>query len=185
MLKTLPTQLADVIAIEPKVFADARGYFFESYKNDTYLEVGIDCAFVQDNISCSSKNVLRGLHYQRHFPQAKLVTVIQGEVFDVAVDIRKNSPTFGQWESIILSEANHKQFFVPAGFAHGFCVLSETAIFHYKCSETYHPEDEQGILWNDATLNINWPLTAPPMISDKDARYATLDAMPPELLPDY
>lgn len=166
--------LNEVVLIKPSVFEDPRGYFMETYQEKRYEEeYGITCKFVQDNLSFSQKGTLRGLHYQNPNPQAKLVQVIQGEVFDVAVDIRPNSPTFGQWTSTILSDQNKHQLFVPEGFAHGFCVLSETAIFHYKCSKYYSPASEGGILWSDPTININWPIKNP-IISKKDQNHPLL-----------
>ena len=143
--------------IEPTVHGDDRGYFMETYNQNDMKEAGIDAVFVQDNQSMSKKGVLRGLHYQKEFPQAKLVRVIKGEVFDVAVDLRKNSKTYGKWFGMVLSEENKKQFFVPEGFAHGFLVLSDEAEFCYKVTDFYHPGDEGGIAWNDPELGIEWP----------------------------
>lgn len=161
--------------ITPTVFGDARGYFMETYNMTDYIDAGINVEFVQDNQSASKKGVLRGLHFQKEFPQDKLVRVVKGEVFDVAVDIRKNSKTYGMWQGVILSEENKKQFFVPKGFAHGFLVLSEYAEFAYKCSDYYNPSDEGGIIWNDATLNIEWPnLDVLELeISDKDKKWSS------------
>lgn len=143
--------------IEPTVHGDSRGYFMETYNYNDFREAGIDCTFVQDNQSVSVKGVLRGLHFQKQFPQAKLVRVIKGNVFDVAVDLRKGSETFGKWYGLELSEENKKQIFIPEGFAHGFLVLSDTAEFFYKCSDFYHPGDEGGIAWNDPAIGIQWP----------------------------
>lgn len=143
--------------IEPSVHGDARGYFMESYNYNDFKEAGIDCVFVQDNQSMSAKGVLRGLHFQKQFPQAKLVRVIKGSVFDVAVDLRKGSETFGRWFGAELTEENKKQLFIPQGFAHGFLVLSNTAEFFYKCSDFYHPGDEGGIAWNDPQIGVVWP----------------------------
>lgn len=159
--------------IEPAVFGDARGYFMETYNYNDFAEAGIDCTFVQDNQSASAKGVLRGLHFQIDYPQDKLVRVIKGEVFDVAVDLRKNSPTFGKWYGIRLSEENKKQFFVPKNFAHGFLVLSDYAEFCYKVTDFYHPNDEGGILWNDGELGVEWPMpegmrAEELILSDKD-----------------
>lgn len=156
--------------IEPKVFGDARGYFFESYNYDDYKKIGIDQVFVQDNQSASKKGVLRGLHFQKEFPQDKLVRVTRGEVFDVAVDMRKSSPTFGKWHGVILSEANRKQFFIPKNFAHGFLVLSDYAEFMYKCSDFYNPNDEGGLMYNDPDIGIEWPFQegVELNLSDKD-----------------
>lgn len=144
--------------ITPTVFGDARGYFVETYNYNDYREAGIDVEFVQDNQSASRKGVLRGLHFQIQYPQDKLVRVIKGEVFDVAVDLRKGSPTFGQWHGELLTEENMKQFFVPKGFAHGFLVLSDYAEFCYKCSEFYHPGDEGGLIYNDPEIGVQWPI---------------------------
>lgn len=175
-MNVIQTKLEGVVIIEPKVFKDDRGFFTESFNAARYAELaGIDVPFVQDNQSRSSYGVLRGLHFQKQFPQGKLVRVTEGEVFDVAVDIRPNSPTYGQWEGIILSGENFKQFYVPAGFAHGFCVLSERADFHYKCTEYYHPEDEGSVRWDDAEIGIDWPLPAEDIIlSAKDAQAGAL-----------
>lgn len=152
--------------IEPAVYGDARGYFMETYNYNDFAEAGIDCKFVQDNQSASKKGVLRGLHFQIDFPQDKLVRVVRGEVFDVVVDIRKGSETFGKWFGVVLSEENKKQFFVPKNFAHGFIVLSEYAEFCYKVTDFYHPNDEGGILWNDPEIGIEWPM--PEGMAEKD-----------------
>lgn len=162
------TPLGGVTLCVPDVFRDARGFFLECYHAAKYMDGGIRAVFVQDNRSRSSKGVLRGLHYQLHKPQAKLVSCIRGEIFDVAVDIRRGSPTFGQWTGAVLSEENQHQLFVPGGFAHGFCVLSETAEILYKCSEFYDPRDDRGVRWNDPELKVDWPL-AEPVLSAKDA----------------
>lgn len=159
--------------IEPAVFGDARGYFMETYNYQDFAEAGIDCKFVQDNQSASKKGVLRGLHFQIQYPQDKLVRVIKGEVFDVVVDIRKDSATFGKWFGVLLTEENKKQFFVPKNFAHGFIVLSDYAEFCYKVTDFYHPNDEGGILWNDPEIGIDWPMPegmteADLTLSDKD-----------------
>ncbi len=168
-MKIIKTSLAGCSIIEPKVFGDDRGFFLETFHLKRYSEIaGIDFNFVQDNHSRSSKNVLRGLHFQKTKPQGKLVRVSRGKVFDVAVDIRKDSDTFGKWESVILSEENKKQFWVPPGFAHGFMVLSDIADFEYKCTDFYDPLDEGCILWNDSDINIIWPLDSP-ILSKKDA----------------
>lgn len=183
-MKVIETNLAGVKIIEPKVFGDARGFFFESFKQSSYQEItGNNLLFVQDNLSRSKYGVLRGLHYQLKHPQGKLVTVISGEVFDVAVDIRYQSPTFGQWIGVILSDENHRQIYIPQGFAHGFCVLSESADFHYKCTDYYRPDDEQGVLWSDANIGIKWPLQVAPNLSEKDAKYKLLSEIAVELLP--
>lgn len=151
------TDIEGVYIIEPTVFGDHRGYFMETYNEKEFKEGGIDVTFVQDNQSKSKKGVLRGLHFQKTYPQAKLVRVISGEVFDVAVDLRKDSKTYGKWVGVVLSEDNKLQFFIPRGFAHGFLVLSETAEFTYKCDEFYYPEDEGGLAWNDPEIGIMWP----------------------------
>ena len=170
MMNVIQTKIPDVFIFEPKVFGDDRGFFFESFNQKKFQEVtGLDVNFVQDNHSKSAKNVLRGLHYQIQQAQGKLVRVAQGEVFDVAVDLRKNSPTFGQWEGIHLSAENKRQFWVPAGFAHGFVVLSDYAEFLYKTTDYYAPEFERAIRWDDEMLNIQWPITGQPLLSKKDA----------------
>lgn len=167
--------------ITPTVFGDKRGYFMETYNYNDFAEVGIDCNFVQDNQSASKKGVLRGLHFQKEFPQDKLVRVIKGEVFDVAVDIREGSETFGKWFGVVLSEENKKQFFIPKGFAHGFLVLSEYAEFCYKVTDFYHPNDEGGILWKDEAIGIEWPMTegmteADLTLSEKDMKWEGLES---------
>lgn len=179
------TELSGVKIIEPKVYSDARGLFFESFQAARYKEAGIDLTFVQDNISRSSQGVLRGLHYQLQHQQGKLVTVLSGEIFDVVVDVRFGSPTFGKWIGLILSGQNHKQLYIPPGFAHGFCVLSQYADFHYKCTDYYHPEDEQGVIWNDKNIAINWPLKAAPILSTKDSAYKNLADIKKEFLPAF
>jgi dTDP-4-dehydrorhamnose 3,5-epimerase len=175
-MKTLPTTLPGVVLLELDVFGDHRGRFMETFRRDRYLElgVGVGLEFVQDNFSSSAKGILRGLHYQLHNPQGKLVHVTRGAVFDVAVDIRRSSPTFGQWFGTELSAENHRQMWVPPNFAHGFVVLSEQADFVYKVTANYAPADERGILWNDPDLAIAWPITAEPTLSKKDAAAATL-----------
>ncbi len=162
------TNLDGVLVIEPRVFPDSRGFFIETFNSKRYSEIGLTEPFVQDNYSHSCKGTLRGLHYQLKNPQGKLVYVIKGEVFDVAVDIRKSSPTFGKWFGTILSEENHKQIFVPKGFAHGFLVLSEEADVIYKCTDLYTPGDEYGILWSDPEIGIDWNFKNP-LLSEKDA----------------
>ena len=167
-MNVVKTKLHDCVIIEPKVFGDERGFFLETFQAKRYADLaGIRLSFVQDNHSRSSKAVLRGLHYQKMKPQGKLVRVVKGEVYDVAVDIRQGSPTFGQWEGVILSEENKTQFWIPPGFAHGFLVLSDTADFEYKCSDYYDPSDEGSIIWDDPDLNISWPIKYP-QLSDKD-----------------
>lgn len=164
--------------ITPTVFGDARGYFIETYNYNDYKEAGIDQVFVQDNQSASRKGVLRGLHFQKEFPQDKLVRVIRGEVFDVAVDLRPGSPTFGKWHGVVLSEENKKQFFVPKNFAHGFLVLSDYAEFCYKCTDFYHPNDEGGLAYNDPAIGINWPVPDDTqlILSEKDTKWGGLEA---------
>ncbi len=181
MMKIITTSLDGVIIIEPKVFADNRGFFMETYHQRRYNDSGINRIFVQDNLSFSVKGTLRGLHFQVRHPQAKLVQAITGEIFDVAVDIRRDSPTFGKWVGVRLSEQNKRQLFIPEGFAHGFCVLSETALFSYKCSEVYAPGDEGGVLWSDPEIGIEWPVEHP-IISDKDKKYQRLSEYLPEQL---
>jgi len=163
--------------ITPTVFGDARGYFMETYNYNDFKAVGIDCEFVQDNQSASKKGVLRGLHFQINFPQDKLVRVIKGEVYDVAVDLRKGSPTFGKWHGVLLSEENKKQFFVPKGFAHGFVVLSDYAEFCYKVTDFYHPNDEGGLIYNDPAIGVEWPIPEGMelIFSDKDTKWGGLE----------
>ena len=159
--------------IEPQVFGDSRGYFMETYNYNDFKEAGIDVQFVKDNQSMSTKGVLRGLHFQINFPQDKLVRVVNGEVFDVAVDLREGSETFGKWYGVLLSAENKKQFFIPKGFAHGFVVLSDMAEFAYKCSDFYHPNDEGGLKWNNPDIGIEWPIPADMelLLSDKDQKW--------------
>ncbi|MDH5218653.1 MAG: dTDP-4-dehydrorhamnose 3,5-epimerase [Gammaproteobacteria bacterium] len=183
-MKIIETTLPGVIVIEPKVFGDQRGFFMETYQADRYREAGIELDFVQDNHSRSAKGVLRGLHYQVKCGQGKLVHVTRGIVFDVAVDIRKGSPTFGQYYSHILSEDNHRQMYIPPGFAHGFCVLTDTADFVYKCTDFYNPEYERSILWNDPDIGIEWPLTDV-TLSDKDKKGMPLRQVAEVDLPPY
>ena len=167
-MKISHSKLKGCVIIEPRVFGDERGFFLETFQTVRYQqEAGIDLAFVQDNHSRSARGVLRGLHFQKTKPQGKLVRVVRGEVYDVAVDIRNGSPTFGEWEAVILSEDNKKQLWVPPGFAHGFVVLSDTADFEYKCTDYYDPTDEGSVLWNDPDLDIRWPI-ANPVLSTKD-----------------
>jgi dTDP-4-dehydrorhamnose 3,5-epimerase len=172
-----PTDLPGVVVIEPTVFEDDRGFFMESFHRPKFAAAGIDAEFVQDNHSRSRRGVLRGLHYQLKHPQGKLVRVIRGEIYDVAVDLRRSTPTFGCWYGCELDERNHRQMYVPPGFAHGFCVISESAEVIYKCTAVYHPEDEHTLLWNDPALGITWPL-ANPIISPKDERGLPLSAAP-------
>ena len=173
-MNVIKTKLKDCVIIEPKIFGDERGFFLETFQADRYEDLaGISLPFVQDNHSRSSKGVLRGLHFQKTKPQGKLVRVVRGEVYDVAVDLRSGSATYGQWEAVILSEENKTQFWVPPGFAHGFVVLSESADFEYKCTDYYDPSDEGSLLWNDPDLNIPWPIDNP-KLSDKDANASLL-----------
>ena len=172
-MKVTRTELADALILEPRVFQDARGFFLESYNRRTFSEaVGLEVEFVQDNQSFSVRNVLRGLHYQIRQPQGKLVQVMAGEIFDVAVDLRRASPTFGKWAAVTLSGGSHRMFWIPAGFAHGFIVLSEHAIVLYKTTDFYAPAHERTIVWNDPTLGIRWPLEGEPIVADKDRRGA-------------
>lgn len=175
--KKKETGIEGLYVIEPTVFEDNRGFFMETYNKKDFEEIGINTEFVQDNHSKSVKGVLRGLHFQKEFPQAKLVKVIKGEVYDVAVDLRKDSKTYGKYYGIILTQENKLQFYIPRGFAHGFLVLSEEAEFTYKCDELYHPNDEGGIIWNDKTINIEWPLDKIENIiqSDKDKNWKGID----------
>jgi dTDP-4-dehydrorhamnose 3,5-epimerase len=170
--------------LEPRIFEDPRGFFVDTYQKTRYRDAGVDADFVQDNLSSSRKKTLRGLHFQHPRGQAKLVQVLQGEVFDVAVDIRKGSPSFGKWCASRLSAENKRQMFIPAGFAHGFYVLSDIALFHYKCSDYYSPECEGGVLWCDPDLGIEWP-EKEPILSEKDAAYPRLGDSPPGRLPEY
>ncbi len=168
------TELPGAYIIDTKVFGDDRGYFSETYKKTDFDDAGLRYDFVQDNQSRSRKGVLRGLHFQKEHPQAKLVRVIEGEVFDVAVDLRADSPTYGRWVGVTLSEENRRQFLVPRGFAHGFLVMSEYATFCYKCDDVYHPEDEGGIMWNDPDIGIEWPFTEGIQLSEKDTKHPML-----------
>jgi dTDP-4-dehydrorhamnose 3,5-epimerase len=183
-LQRVATSLPEVWELQPKVFRDARGFFLETYNWNRFEELGIHETFVQDNHSRSTKGTLRGLHYQLRHSQAKLCRVIEGEVLDVAVDIRWGSPTFGKWASVLLSAEKQNQIFIPAGFAHGFAALTDSVQFLYKCSDFYSPGDEQGIIWNDPALAIPWPISDP-LISEKDAKYSSLAEMPQEFLPHY
>lgn len=167
-MRVLPTNIREVVLLEPRVLADERGYFLETWSRMRYAEAGIDTAFVQDNLSFSRQGVLRGLHFQNPMAQGKLVSVACGAVFDVAVDIRQGSPTFGEWVGRELSEENHRQMYVPEGFAHGFLVMSETALVSYKCTRPYSPMDERALRWNDPDLGIDWPVVHP-VLSVKDA----------------
>ena len=181
-MKVEHTALPGVLILEPKVFGDARGFFMETWNRSRYAEAGLPGEFVQDNVSCSRHGGLRGLHYQRPRAQGKLVHVLEGEVFDVAVDVRVGSPTFGRWVGATLSAQNRRQLWIPPGFAHGFCVTGETALFCYKCTELYAPEHEGSILWNDPAIGIAWPLEHP-TLSAKDAAAPPLAAVSPARLP--
>ena len=177
------TEFPGLVLIKPKIFGDARGYFYESWNKERYESAGITEDFVQDNVSFSSRGVLRGLHYQKPYTQGKLVSVLMGEVWDVVVDLRRSSPAFGKWQGFTLTGEHKEQLYVPRGFAHGFCVLSETALFQYKCTDRYSPESERGIMWNDPTLAIPWPVRAP-VISEKDTKHPHFKDLKDELLFD-
>ena len=172
-MKIKPTPLEGMLILEPRIFEDERGYFMETHHNQRFQSADIDCTFVQDNLSFSKKNVLRGLHFQKTKPQAKLIQAVSGGIFDVGVDLRKGSPTFGKWFGVVLSEENKRQFFVPEGFAHGFCVLSQSAHVAYKCSDFYDPQDEGGLHWSDPDIAIDWPLKDP-ILSAKDCQFGYL-----------
>jgi dTDP-4-dehydrorhamnose 3,5-epimerase len=181
-MKIETTPLAGVLHIKPDVYGDARGYFLESWNRRRYAEIGLDRDFVQDNLSLSRRGILRGLHFQNPGPQGKLVQVLQGEVFDVAVDIRLGSPTFGQWYGAWLSEENHHQLYVPEGFAHGFCVTGDTALFSYKCTDFYNPAAEFSLRWDDPEVGITWPIDDP-ALSAKDQAARFLKDFPRDALP--
>jgi dTDP-4-dehydrorhamnose 3,5-epimerase len=181
-MKVVPTELPEVLLVEPVVHGDSRGFFYELFQSGRYAAAGIARAFVQDNLSRSVKGTLRGLHFQEPKAQGKLVQVLRGTVFDVAVDVRRGSPRFGRWVGLELSEAGARQLWIPPGFAHGFCVLSESADFFYKCTETYSPETERTVLWNDPAIGIRWPVIEP-ILSGKDRNASTLADAP--LLPRY
>ena len=175
-IKVTPCDIKGLYVIEPAVFKDERGYFMETYNQNDFKEAGLDMVFVQDNQSMSVKGVLRGLHFQKQYPQGKLVRVVSGEVYDVAVDLRKGSDTYGKWYGVLLSAENKKQFYVPEGFAHGFVVMSETAEFVYKCTRFYDPSDEGGLMWNDPEIGIDWPVpeNAELLLSEKDQHHQPL-----------
>jgi dTDP-4-dehydrorhamnose 3,5-epimerase len=183
-MKVSETSLPGVLVIEPRVFGDARGFFYESYNEKTFRDAGIDRRFVQSNVSRSARGVLRGLHYQWPNPQGKLVNVLEGEVYDVAVDIRRGSPTFGQWAAAILTADNHRHFWIPEGFAHGFCVISDYATFSYQCTALYEASADAGIRWDDPAIGIDWPVSEP-LLSDKDGKTPLLADVPSERLPEY
>jgi dTDP-4-dehydrorhamnose 3,5-epimerase len=178
-VRVLETPIQGLLVVEPKVIEDSRGYFMESYHRREFSGAGIDVEFVQDNQARSARATLRGLHFQKKRPQAKLVRVLQGRVFDVAVDLRDGSPTFGRWHGEILDAGSHRQFFIPVGFAHGYLVLSENAVFAYKCSDFYDADDEGGLLWSDPEVGIDWPLEGlgEPLLSEKDRRLPKLADM--------
>ena len=183
-MKVIETALPGCLVLEPQVFGDARGFFYESFNRDKLAAIGLPSHFVQGNVSRSVRGVLRGLHYQWPKPQGKLVSVLEGEVWDVAVDIRRGSPNFGRWTAAVLSAENKRHFWIPEGYAHGFVVLSDSALFTYLCTETYDREADAGIRWNDARLAIDWPV-AEPLLSAKDANAPFLDDVAPERLPAF
>jgi dTDP-4-dehydrorhamnose 3,5-epimerase len=183
-LKLIPTALPGCLVIEPTVFGDSRGFFYETWNAERFGEHGLPTQFVQSNVSSSAKGVLRGLHYQWPRPQGKLVSVLEGEVYDVAVDVRRGSPTFGRWASVVLSAENRKQFWIPEGFAHGFAVLSERALFNYLCTDVYVKEADAGIRWNDADIAVDWPISAP-TLSAKDETAPFLGEIAEDRLPVY
>jgi dTDP-4-dehydrorhamnose 3,5-epimerase len=183
-MKIVETALPGALILEPQVFGDMRGFFYESYNKLRYHQAGIDADFIQSNVSRSARGVLRGLHYQWPNPQGKLVSVLEGDVYDVVVDIRRGSPTFGKSVGVMLTADNHRHFWVPEGFAHGFCVLSEFATFTYQCTALYDAKADAGIRWNDATLGIDWPLSEP-LLSDKDSKAPLLQDVAPERLPVF
>ena len=183
-MEIVKTKLPGVIVFEPKIFGDKRGFFLETFRNDVLLDAGIDTQFVQDNHSRSSKGVLRGMHYQMTQTQGKLVRVATGAVFDVAVDVRHGSPTFGEWYGTQLDEDNMRMMYVPPGYAHGFVVLSDTTDFLYKCTDYYHPQSEQGIAWDDPDIGINWPIEEV-TLSEKDKKNSRLKDQPVDMLPEF
>jgi dTDP-4-dehydrorhamnose 3,5-epimerase len=183
-MKVTQTKLSGVLIIEPKVFQDDRGYFLETWSKTRYEQARIPGHFVQDNISFSKRGILRGLHFQYPQSQGKLIQVLLGEVMDVVVDICVGSPTYGQWVGEIISESNHRQMYIPPGFAHGYCVTSEKALFSYKCTDFYNPATEHGIIWNDPDIGIEWPVEQP-VISPKDMNYPRLKDLEPENLPQF
>jgi dTDP-4-dehydrorhamnose 3,5-epimerase len=183
-MKVEPGSLEGLLIIEPSVFGDERGFFMEAYSRDRYAEAGLPSEFVQDNVSLSARGILRGLHLQHPQGQGKLCFVLEGDVFDVAVDVRVGSPTFGRWAGLRLSSENKRQFYVPPGFAHGFCVLSERALFSYKCTDFYSAASELGVAWDDPDIGIDWPIDAP-QLSPKDQKNRRLKDISPEELPRY
>jgi len=183
-MKVMESDLPGMLLIEPEVRGDARGYFMETWNVARYEQAGLSARFVQDNVSYSARGALRGLHFQNPNAQGKLVYVLQGEVFDVAVDIRLGSPTFGRWAGVTLSGDNKRQVYIPEGFAHGFCVISERALLAYKCTDFYNPEAEASVLWNDPDIGIDWPVKLP-ILSDRDKNAPRLKDMPPDRLPKF
>jgi dTDP-4-dehydrorhamnose 3,5-epimerase len=183
-MKLIETDLPGCLLIEPQVFGDSRGFFYESFNAEKYKKAGLDLRFVQTNVSRSARGVLRGLHYQWPNPQGKLVSALEGEVYDVAVDIRRGSPTFGRWAAAVLSAENKRHFWIPEGFAHGFAVLSDFATFSYQCTSLYDGATDAAIRWNDGEIAIDWPLSAP-TLSDKDAKAPFLAEVAPDKLPQY
>lgn len=183
-MKIIETSLPGCLVVEPKVFGDARGYFYESYNRSKFNEMGIDVDFVQSNVSRSARGVLRGLHYQWPHPQGKLVSVLEGEVYDVAVDIRRGSPTFGKWAGVMLTAENHRHFWIPEGFAHGFCVVSEHATFSYQCTDLYNAQADGGVRWDDPAIGVDWPLSDP-LLSDKDSKAPLLADITEDRLPEF
>jgi len=180
-MKVTTCEISGLLILEPKIFTDSRGFFLETLNQTRYREVGLSDDFVQDNLSFSGRGTLRGLHFQNPHSQGKLVQILQGEVFDVAVDIRRSSSTFGRWHALVLSGEKKRQFYIPYGFAHGFVVLSEAALFHYKCTKFYSPKEELSIRWDDPDIGIEWPVKAP-VVSEKDAKGLRLRDIPPERL---
>ena len=178
-MEIVRTGIEGVLLIKPRVFGDHRGFFLETFQEERYREAGIAQRFVQDNHSRSRRGILRGLHFQRNHPQGKLVSALRGQVFDVAVDIRPESPTFGKWHAAVLDDENHHQLWIPPGLAHGFCVLSDVADFIYKCTDYYHPEDEGAVRWDDPDIGVDWPI-AEPILSDKDSKAPRLREMFPQ-----
>ena len=167
-MNVIPTELPEVLIVEPKVFGDSRGFFFEAFRADRFAEAGLPTIWMQDNLSRSQKNVVRGLHFQIEQPQAKLVRCLRGAIYDVAVDVRRCSPSFGKWVGVELSEENHRAVYIPVGFAHGFCVLSDLADVEYKCTDLYAPQHERSLLWNDPAVGVRWPLDGEAILSPKD-----------------
>jgi len=184
-MKSRETTIPGVLVIEPSLFGDERGWFMETYQRGRYVELGLPADFVQDNLAFSTRGVLRGLHVQHPHGQGKLVQVLLGEVFDVAVDIRVGSPTFGKWEAAMLVAEAHNQFYIPSGFAHGYYVLSDSALFNYKCTDNYHPETQFSIRWDDPDIGIEWPLGPEPLLADKDRDAPLLREVPDQRLPRF